>query len=127
AAPVGQVVARRKVTQESVTDVASFRLHRDRLGDGKVAAALDRHVADEIENALGRASGAKRGQQENERRGDAGEDRHGLPPGKTTCGAAAWARSSSSKNGSSWKPSGRATSTPGNDWMLMLRLRTAPL
>ena len=117
----------RKIAQDAAADLPAFRLHGDRLGDRKVAVALDRDVADEAQDALDRAGGRKRSQQHNERKRDAGDRDHGLPPGNATCGAAASPRSSSSKNGSSLNPRRRASSTSGNDWMLMFRLRTAPL
>src|SRR5262249_39311913 len=113
-----------KITIDAAANLLAFRLHRDGLGDGEIAVALDPHVADEIENTLDRAGRHDHRQYRKERDRDA--RRHGLPPSET-CGAAACDRSSSSKNGCSRKPNGRASSTPGNDSMPMLRLRTAPL
>src|SRR5262249_49207293 len=126
-AAVGARVGGWEVTEDAAADVVAFRLHGDGLGDREIAVALDRDVADEIEDALDGAGGANRRQDEGERNRDSREHAHGRTPGNATCGATAWARSSSSKNGSSRKPSGRASRTLGNDWMPMLRLRTAPL
>src|SRR5262245_7521489 len=118
------MIGGREVAKDATADLVSFRLHRDRLGDGEIAIALDGRVADKIENPLDRACGRKRREQNNERNRNARH--HDFPPSETV-GAAACERSSSSKNGSSRKPNGRASSTPGNCWMPMLRLRTAPL
>ena len=52
---------------------------------------------------------------------------HGFRSEKATDGAAAAERSSSSKKGSALKPNTPASTLFGNDWMLMLRLRTVPL
>ena len=124
---VAAPVAGRKIAQDAATDVAAFGLDGNGLGDRKVAVALDRDVADEAQDALDRAGGREPRQQHDECKRDAGHRRHDLAPGNATCGAAASPRSSSSKNGSSLKPRRCATSTSGNDWILMFRLRTAPL
>ncbi len=124
AAVAPAMIGRGKIAKDAPADNIAFRLHRDRLGDGEIAVALDRHVADKIENPLDRACGHQHRKQDNEPERTARH--HDLLPSET-CGAAACERSSSSKNGSSRKPNGRASSTAGNDWMPMLRLRTAPL
>ena len=94
----------------------------------EIAVALDRDVADEIEDAFLGGGRTERRDEDQERQKQGSDRDHALAPGKVICGAAPCvARSSSSKNGSSLNPNGRATSTSGNDWMLMLRLRTVPL
>ncbi len=71
--------------------------------------------------------GANAHQQENDCERQASDRGYGLPPGNAICGASASARESSSKYGSSLKPSVRATRTSGNDWVAMFKLRAAPL
>src|SRR5262249_46495875 len=123
AAPIGGG----KIAQDATADLIALGLHRDRLGDGEVAVLLDGHVADEAQDALDRSGGIERGESERNCQRDASQRGHDLPAGNETCGAAACARSSSSKNGSFLKPRIFAMISFGNDWMLMLRLRTAPL
>src|SRR5438876_7735380 len=118
------MIGRGGVAEDAAADLVSFRLHRDRLGDGEVAVAFDGRVADKVENPLDRACRSEHREQNNERERDARH--HDFAPSET-CGAAACERSSSSKNGSSRNPKGRASSTAGNDSMPILRLRTAPL
>ena len=120
-------IAGGKIAQDAAADVIALRLHGDRFGDDEVAVALDLHVADEAQDALGGAGRANRREQQTKRERNAEDCAHGLLPANATCGAAASLRSPSSKNGSSLNPRARARSTSGNDWMLVFRLRTVPL
>src|SRR5262249_32900612 len=116
-----------KIAQEAASNRAALRLHADRLGHGKVAIALHHDVADEGENALLPRRRPGRAGDEEQASGDPAAGRHGRLPENATAGAAAALRSSSSKNGSGRNPSGPAIRLSGNDWMLIFRLRTAPL
>ena len=125
--PVLAPIGGREIAEDAAPDDVALGLDPDGLDHDQVAVALDRNVADELDDAFDRGRRLGRQEQQAERERTAPKRRHAFPPGKPICGAAASARLSSSKNGSSRNPSVRATITSGNDWTLMLRLRTAPL
>ncbi|HEY6258549.1 MAG TPA: hypothetical protein VIY51_22430 [Xanthobacteraceae bacterium] len=79
APPAGAGIGGWKIAQDAAADLVAFGLDHDSLGDLQIAAALDRHVADEAENALGRPSRTKssaKGGREHEK-GNADPSRHG--------------------------------------------------
>jgi hypothetical protein len=116
-----------EIAQDAAADLPPLGLHADRLGDRKVAVALDHGIADEQQDAL--CGRRRRERREKEKGRDCSRSRrdHGWRCVSSTFGAAASLRSSSSKNGSGLNPRTAAIRLLGNDWMLMFKLRTVPL
>lgn len=90
----------RKIPQDATADLPPFGFHPDGLGHRKLAVALDRSVADELQDAFQRGSGHACGKEQKECDREPAHHDHGRLCGKATTGAAAELRSSSSKNGS---------------------------
>ncbi len=124
---VGAPVGCREVTKYAAADFAALGLDADGLGDLQVAVVLHPHVADEKKYALDRLRARERAEQEREREPQAFGHFHGSPRESEIFGACASSRSSSSKNAASTKPSGRAITTLGNDWIATFRSRADPL
>jgi hypothetical protein len=126
-ATVASPIRSGEIAQDSPADFPAFGLNANGLGDVELSIAFDLHVAAKQQNTLlRRGQGGQRHQQEQREKGLSQQHRF-QPCEMATLGTAASERSSSSKNGASLKPSGRDTSVFGNDWMAMLRSRTAPL
>jgi hypothetical protein len=119
-------IAGREIAQDTAPDLAAFRLHADGLGHEQVAVGLHLHVADELQDAFDGGCRHRRRRQHRGNNDGAKRRVHDAALSKLTVGVARPA-SSASKNSASVKPSGRAISTFGKDWIMMFRLRTAPL
>ena len=67
AAAVRPGVGGRKIAEDAAPDLPALGLHPDRFGDQEIAVALDRDVADEIEDTFLRRRRAERREQQDQR------------------------------------------------------------